>query len=162
MSALEQLKTTEAAYWDCDESAEQLSHDHPAGALESHLDGWVMHHDSRGMEAQLREIGPIQIWPWHRKTIAEGAAKGLAERAMDCIDEALSEDEDYGDPDGTHDLFGKAVMAKHLPAFEAAVKALLADADCWQCEAGAPIALTPDDVITLMREFCPEWFEVTP
>lgn len=162
MSELEKLKTTEAAYWDCDESAEQLSHDHPAGALESHLDGWVMHHDSRGMEAQLREIGPIQIWPWHRKTIAEGEAKGLAERAMDHIDEMLDEDEDCCDPDGDHDIFSKAIMAKHLPAFVAATRALIADADVWACEQGAAITLTPDDVIALMREHCPEWFEKEP
>lgn len=153
------LATVEADYWECSEDADRLTHEHPVCALEYHFDELTCRLKPGSAEEQIRAACPIQIWPWHRKSVPPVEAEGLAEHAMASVAEMLDEDEDYGDLDGTHEIFGNATLAKHLPAFTAAVEALLADADVWACERGNPVTLTANEVIQLLREHCPEWFE---
>jgi len=158
VSALEKLKTIEADYWDCDESTDSLSHDDPQSALEEHLDGWLMPHDSRGIEAQIWEIGPVKIWPWHRQSIDAKEVERLTKHLLEEADEWLCENTILADPEGG-DLLSKQTREKHQPAMAATVAALCADASVWHCERGEAITLTADEVIALLREQCPEWFE---
>lgn len=157
MSARDKFVGIGADYWDCSDSVEQLQYDDPISALEYHLDGWLS--PGCDVETILRGLDDVEVYPWHRKTIPEGEAEGLADRLLEHLQEILEEDEDYADPDGDHDIFSSATLGKHQPAFVVAVKSLIADASVWQCEPGKPVTLSPDEVLEIMRVERPDWFE---
>lgn len=156
MTARDRFNGIEATFWDCQDS-EHLTHEDPIEALESFVDS----HLERGRDTAevIREMGAITCEGYERKTISESAIIEAAELALDTVVEDLDDPDEYGDPDGDRAMFKVDALAKHRPAFVAAVRALIADAFVWQCERTHSVELTPDETIEILREERPDWFE---
>jgi hypothetical protein len=165
VSAIDKFAGIAADFWDCDEQAELLTHEYPQCAIEAQLDGWVdtSGKDAAVVEAQIRERGTIRVWPSTRATIDDERIQALTDHLLDAADEWLDDQEDLGDPnDSCWRILGDAVKQANRPAMLEVVRKLCAGASVWHCERGEPIELSPHDVIELMREHCPEWFEPEP
>lgn len=158
MTARDRFNGIEVAFWDCLDP-EVLTHTDPISALvacvESHIDR------ASPVDDQIREMGAIPVEAYrHRMHDASDIADAV-DCALDAAVEAL-DDEEHGDPDGDHAMFKLDVLAKHRPAFEAVVRALVADGKIWQCEVAHTVELTPDETIEILRVERPEWFAPSP
>lgn len=157
MIARDKLTGIEADFWDCSD-AEQLTHTDPISAIEeiveSHLE------PACDTAEVIREMGSITCDAYRRSKITDELITELAELAVERTRERL--EEDVGDPDGDRAMFTVDVLAKHLAVFEAAVRALVADAVVWQCEVSQSVELSPDETIELLRVERPDWFEASP
>lgn len=158
MTARDKFKGIEAEFWDC-EDPEVLMHVDPISALEA----CVENHRSHDLltEETIREMGTIEICAYGKRLHTPGEIREAAERALDAATEAL-DDEDHGHPEDDEPMFTVNVLAKHLPAFEAVVRALLAEGRVWQCELRQRVALTPDEAIEILLVERPEWFGAPP
>lgn len=132
---------------------DQLSLSTPEEAIEENLDGWLP--DGDAAKAILGH-GPITVTGYSPCTVPDGVVKTLAQTALELIDERLGED--FGDPDGGS-MFSKeqteAAVALLLPA----VRKVCDNANVWACEKVATRTYSPEEVLVMMREHCPEWFE---
>lgn len=145
-------------FWDCN-GAEVLTHTDPLGALEACVESHLDHASS--VEDQIREMGAIPVEGYRKKKHDASDITDAIDRALDAAVEAL-DDDDYGHPDGDAPMFKLEVLARHRPAFDAAVRALVADARVWQCEVAHTVELLPDETIEILRVKRPEWFEAAP
>lgn len=158
MNARDKFKGIEAKWWDCTDP-EVLTHTDPVSALEA----CVEHHLEPGRDAMdvIREMGSISVDAYRERLHTPGEISEAAERALDAATEALDDDE-HGHPEGDQPMFTVEVLAKHLPAFEAAVRALLAEGRVWQCEVFQSVELSPDETIEILLTERPEWFGAPP
>lgn len=154
MTARDKFNGIEAKFWGCDDP-EVLQHTDPISALEE----FVENHRERGRSTEevIREMGAISVSAYSIKLHTASEITAAAERALDVAGEAL-DDEEHGHPEGEA-MFSVDVLAKHLPAFEAAVRALLAEGKIWQCESTSSVELSPDETIEILRVERPDWFE---
>lgn len=153
MTALARFEGLTVKFWDCCD-AEVLEHEDPISALEECVE---KHLDGRPIEDVIREMGAIPVEGYNVKAFAQSDIVDAIDRALDVVVEAL--EEDHGHPEGDQPMFKLDVLAKHRPAFEAAVRALAADAKIWQCELASTVELTPDETIEILRWQRPDWFE---
>lgn len=158
MTARDKFKGIEAEFWDC-EDPEVLMHLDPISALEACVDNHRTHDQTT--EETIREMGAIELAAYRKRLHTPAEILEAAERALDAATEAL-DDEEHGHPEGDEPMFSVDVIAKHLPAFEAAVLALLADGRVWQCEVTDRVELTPDETLEILRVERPGWFEASP
>lgn len=151
MGARDKFVGIQADYWDCRDS-EQLTHEDPISALEE----YVEIHLTPGcdVEKEVRDMGDISVEAYVRGVIDESDVTSAAEFALESACDHFSDN--YGDPDGEYDNLDQA---KHLPAFEAVVRALYADAKVWRCEVAQTVVVTPDEVLEILRVERPDWFE---
>lgn len=168
MSARDKFNGIDVEFWDCNDS-EVLTHTDPISALEA----WVESHlnPANSIEGQIREMGrrrenhgfnaAIPVEGYRKKKHGPSDITDAVDRALDAAVEAL-DDEDFGHPEGDQPMFKLDVLARHRPAFEAAVRALVADAKVWQCEVAHTVELSPDETIEILRVERPEWFEASP
>ncbi len=154
MTARDKFKGIEAMFWDC-EDPEVLTHLDPISALEACVENHRTH-DSL-TEETIREMGTITVAAYRKKLHSPGEVAEAAERALDAATEAL-DDEEHGHPEGDQPMFAIDVLAKHLPAFEAVVRALLAEGKIWQCETVQSVELSPEETIEILLVERPEWF----
>lgn len=154
MSARDKLSGIEADFWDC-EDPEVLTYVDPISALEACVEN---HREGERLtEEIIREMGAITVSAYRRATITEELIRDAADSALDRIVEEFDES-DLGAPDGDHPMFSIDVLAKHVPAFEAAVRALVADAKVWHCKVAQTVELSPDETIEILLVERPEWF----
>lgn len=158
MTARDKFNGIEAEFWDC-EDPEVLTHLDPISALEA----CVENHRERDRltEDVIREMGTISVEAYRKRNHSPGEIAEAAERALDAATEAL-DDEEHGHPEGDASMFSVDVLAKHLPAFEAVVRALLREGKMWQCEVAQRVELTPDETIEILLVERPEWFGAPP
>ena len=154
MTARDKFNGIEAMFWDCEDS-EVLTHLDPISALEAIVGN---HRERCTPTAEIiRDMGPITVDAYRKKVHSPAEILQAAERALDAATEAL-DDEEYGHPEGDHPIFSCDVLKKHLPAFEAVVRTLLAEGRVWQCEVAQSVELTPDETIEILLVERPEWF----
>lgn len=154
MSTRDKFNGIEAKFWDCLDP-EVLQYLDPISALEACVENHRRHDCLT--EETIREMGTITVSAYTLKLHSPGEILEAAERALDAATEAL-DDEEHGHPEGDYPMFPVDVLAKHLPAFEAVVRALLAEATVWQCEITRSVELSPDETIELLVVERPEWF----
>lgn len=157
MSALTKFDGIEADYWDCSDAPESLSYDDPVEALEHHLDCWLT--PGCDTEAELRSVGGVNVTAYVRAKVAPEESERITDHLFEVIDEWLGENTILGNPDGGR-LLPKSVRDKRRAALRAVVDAICADADVWHCEPTRAVELDSDEVIEIMREHRPDWFEV--
>jgi hypothetical protein len=158
VTARDKFNGIEAKFWDCMDP-EVLQYLDPISALEACVEKHL--EPPRRTEEVIREMGGISVDAYVVKLHTASEITEAAERALDAANEAL-DDEEHGHPEGDQPVFSVDVLAKHLPAFEAAVRALLADARVWQCESTRSVELSPDETLEILRVERPEWFEASP
>jgi hypothetical protein len=158
MSARDRFNGIAAKFWDCTDP-EVLEYLDPISALEACVEN---HREpDRPTEEVIREMGTITVSAYTVCKYTPTEITEAAERALDAATEAL-DDEEHGHPDGDQPVFAVDVLAKHLPAFEAAIVALIADGKVWQCEVTATVELAPDETLEILLSERPEWFGAAP
>jgi hypothetical protein len=158
VTARDKFNGVEAKFWACDDP-EVLEYLDPISALEACVDNHL--DKGRPTDEVIREMGTISVSAYVVKLHTASEITEAAERALDAANEAL-DDEEHGHPEGDQPVFSVDVLAKHLPAFEAAVRALLAEGKIWQCESTRSVELSPDETLEILRVERPEWFEASP
>ena len=142
-----------ADFWDCDDDTEQLSHTDVLEAIQDYLQGFLEEGD---VEEQLREIGPIEVYPWTRNAVSVQHVDDATEQLLERAAEILDEDEELGDPDGDHEILPESVVAKYRAEMRMLVERLYGEANVWGCTAGAAITIETEELIALVREQLPE------
>jgi hypothetical protein len=158
MTARDKFNGIEAKFWDCVDP-EVLQYTDPISALEACVENHHRLEPKRPTEEVIREMGTITVSAYSLKLHSPGEILEAAERALDAATEAL-DDEEHGHPEGDEPMFAIDVLAKHLPAFEAVVRGLLAEARVWKCEITSNVELTPDETIEILIVERPEWFGI--
>ena len=159
MTARDKFKGIDAHFWDCSD-AERLTHLDPISALEAIVESHL--EPGRAVDEVIREMGAITCEAFRRALITEEHIADATDRALDRAREALDEDSGLGDPDGDRAMFTLDVLAKHRPAFEAAVRALVTDAVVRLVEVTNSVLLSPDETLEILRVERSEWFEASP
>lgn len=162
MEILERLASIGADFWDCSEETELLTHDSPDCALEYHVECLLRRPHGPDVEAQIRALGPLSIWPWKRKTLdVDYWVPDLTDHLLEVAEEYLSENTELADPDGDQPLLPEEAVKRQRPVLEAILRSLCSEAQVWACDRGDPVVLTPDEVVELLRNHCPEWIATT-
>ncbi|MGE3526004.1 MAG: hypothetical protein AB7I33_08780 [Gemmatimonadales bacterium] len=138
-----------AAYYTCDDDAENLCHETPEDAI------WELLED-RGLSGpDDPDIRDVEVYAYARVMPAPREAETLAAFAMELIVERV--EEEHGNPDGGRDVLDGA-DCEHI---EAALAALLRDAFTratpWACERVAQRTYTREQVVAIGREAFSDW-----
>jgi hypothetical protein len=149
-------------FWTCDDTAERLTHDCLSDAVEEYIDGLFV--PARGLEAFLREkVSPLTIFGYSRAKVTDERLADLANDLADHLQERLDDGyDDWSDPDGQHQVIddtGKAALAER---FFAVLRDERAHIEPWGCEVTAKVTVEGDELVAMVRELCPYWFEEGP
>ena len=130
--------------------SENLTHDTPVGAIEEFLDDFM----SPGCDvaAIIAEHSPIEVTGSAREVVTPGNISGLADSLVADVDTWWTDN--FGDPDGDG-LNDQQLERDIASAIEAAVKR----ATVWRCGSVGTREYSEDDVVAMMREQNPGWFE---
>lgn len=142
-----------ADYYDCNCDRERLTLASPEEAIEQYLDGFM----SPGCDV-LKVIAmntPLEVTAFVRKTVDPKDAQLWAARIADQVNEWWL-DEEYGDPDGDMDGPGDLEFQN---AVTAALEAAMKRTEIWACETVGERLFSEEEVVALMRDHCPDWFE---
>ena len=142
-----------ADYYDCCD-AESLQYETPSEAIEDMLDSWAS--PDCDMVALIREHAPITVTAYWRAEITDAEWTAFALNAAVGILESI--DEEYGDPDGSHDHRDKE---KSLgAALEPALRAWCKDHYLpWRCNPCGERVYEAEEIEAMMREDNKHWFE---
>lgn len=151
-----------AAIYDCDESAEQLSYGSAEEAIVAWVDAMVDPDTylAEGQQADLleavRKVGPLTVHAFVRETPEASWWRNRVHGAMEDVIERF--DDDYGNPDGddgSNKILGDQDM-NHLIALTQAV--VLRHRRVWNCKKVASRVYGAEQVLTIVREHAPHWF----
>lgn len=137
----------DAAYWDCDDSREQLSHTEVLEAIEELLGNIV-----GNLEEQVRTLWPdsLTVYGWERKTPDVDA---LVSACVETFLNEWCEQQELSDPEGEGEPVG------HLPeGFATVIRKDLETRHVWGCDQTVEIEIPIDQLIEIARLEWPEWF----
>ena len=146
----------DADYYDWRRYTEELSYTTVEEALAAMFD------DVAGgvsfVEVLARQ-GPVTITAYRRKAITTSDHHALAIDLRDFFHDRITED--FGDLDGDMPSLDGDAERELQVGLEALIARIIRDHDIqpWQCEEVARREFSPAEVETIMRDFCPEWFE---
>lgn len=149
---------TSIDFWDVRENAETLTHEALEEAVESYVDD-----NAHGvMEAWVRERFPggMKVYGHRRNLVDPDWLTGQAEWLAEAFGEHLGDE--YGDPDGNYDMLSAEQEAALAAAIARALEELRPKLEPWQCERVVTVTIPLDELLALLRECRPDWFEVTP
>lgn len=142
------------AFWDCDDGREVLRHESLEEAIEHDVDDLPQ----GDIEAEVREAYPsgITVYGFRRREVDREWIEQQAARMAEDFAEQL--EDEFGDHlTGDHQTFEDdeqlALGADILKLLE---KLKL---EPWQCEQVAKVHLSLDELLEMLRELNPEWFE---
>jgi hypothetical protein len=135
---------------------DRLTHLDPISSLEAFVDNRRSH--DHLTEETIREMGTITIHAYRRRIPSLENIEDAIDCALESARESIEDYSELGEPDGSRPMFTIDALAKHRPAFEAAVRGLLADAVIWRCDSAATFELTPAETIEILLVERPEWF----
>lgn len=115
-----------ATYYDCDDSAEKLSHTTPEEAIEEYVNN---HWDkSRSDEENFEDFEPITVHAWQRDLVSASELTQYARWAAEAFCETFNENHGGEDVDGLSDLADEIAAG-----FAEVVKKLVKPDHVWQC-----------------------------
>ena len=142
-----------ADYYDCCDS-QLLRHDSPSEAIEDMLDMWAT--PDCDMVALIEEHAPITVTAYHRSEITDAEWTAFALNAAAGILDSINEE--YGDPDGGHEL--RETEESLGAALEPALRAWCKEHyQPWRCNPSGERVYEAAEVEALMRADNPHWFE---
>lgn len=143
----------DALFYDTDDSAESLTHESVAAAIEYHFD--AMHSKDRTLEQDIAEYSPVTVYAWQRVGVS---LEDYAETLVDHLEEAISEDDEYGVcENANYDMF-KYDRAKLIEAVASAIAPFSSQVMPWSCEQVAKREYSAQEVEAILRKECSEWF----
>jgi len=131
---------------------EELSWTTPEEAIEQWLDGWL----SPGCDAEkiITEHTPLTVTAYVRMKVDERFVQRRAEFMMEDFAEAFCED--YMNPNEHTELVGEKEATVQLIAL---LRDLIAKQNIWACDPVAKKEYSTDEILKMMREENPDWFE---
>ena len=139
--------------WTCNDDPETLTHESIGEAIAE----WVEREFTRDCDeaavARATCAKGVEVYGYRRRD-HEAWLKGEAQNLAERVDEAWVEDE-FGDP---YNGLNNETLEKLAAAFEKVLRETLPPP--WQCEHEVTVVVPLDDALALLRESCPEWFEV--
>lgn len=143
-----------ADYYDCRES-EELTSETVEEELESFIDRNLS--PECNVTEEIRKLCPIEVVAFSRKEITEHFVRNVAEECYERLSELFHEE--YGEPESDYVGFDKESREQIMRDFLPVVRKAAARGGVWQCEKVGKREYDFDEVLRLMREHCPDWFE---
>ena len=141
-----------AKFYDC-RDPETLTYESPEEAVERFLDYWL--NPGCDVEAVIREkCTPLTVDAYNPKEISDDQREAWVLGIEAYLEEQFGEE--FGDPDGAPYLDH---AKDHRLALRAWVYEVIAGEHVWACEKVAERTYTADEVVAMMREERPDWFE---
>jgi len=141
-------------FWDCDDGREVLRHESLEEAIEHDVDDLPQ----GDVEAAVREAYPggITVYGFRRREVDRDWLEQQAARMAEDFAEQL--EDEFGDHlTGTH----QTLEDDDEKALGTGILALLEKLKLvpWQCEQVAKVHLSLDELLAMLRETAPSWFE---
>lgn len=145
-------------FWTCDDAAERLSHDNLEEAVLEHIEGWS---EKSGPEFEtfLRAIAPLDVYGYARAVVDDRRLDAEAAWLVERLVESFNEDEEWGDPDGNQGVLDDVGERLLKEKFAAALRDVRPHITPWSCEVKRIVVLQADELVALVREMEPGWFE---
>lgn len=142
-----------ADYYECSGRTEQLSWESPELAIERFLDDDMQ--PGCDVEAVIRRNSPLTCTAYARKEVPRNMASSWARALVDQLNDYWT-DQEFGDPDGEPDVLGGTELVEALtPIIQAAIDRTTV----WACDAVGERTYEAEELIAMMREESPHWFE---
>ena len=143
----------DCTYYDCDD-AETLTHETPEDALRARID--VVCDPKQPLAPQILAMGAVTVTGYVREQVD---SQWMANRARVIVEDLLeSWDEEYGPSDDSTDL--PAPLASLLDHAAGVVVGILVQRQpVWRSKPASTRIYTAEEVLALMREHEPKWFE---
>ena len=145
---------TEVVFWDVSD-ADRLTHTSPEEAIVEYAE--ECYEADVPVLDWIKRVCPIEVSGYARKTVDPGFIASLAEDAVEHFTERV--DEEYGDPEGDMDLFSQEEQKAFCMGLQLVFAQALSKATIWQWEVVEKRSFTAEQVESLLRSDCPEWFE---
>lgn len=143
--------STRAVFWSCLDP-EQLSLESPEEAIEEVVDRVA----ADSIQEAIAKVCPLTVKGYAPNEMDMDWVASLSERAVEHFEESIQDE--YGDPDGD------SLIEKNKPALTkaiaAAFRAAVQGVTPWSCAVVETRVYTAAEVEAILREECPEWFEV--
>lgn len=136
-----------ADYYDCDDSAETLTHGSPAEALEDHLQGFATFGANEPWRVIAERAGEVTVYASRRREVKDGDVRRLAERMAEWLDEAWRDEDGFGPPDYDDEPLVAKIAERLLPVVRDIVTGPNALLEVWACERCGERTYTPDEIV---------------
>lgn len=144
---------TPCLFWTCDPDTERLHCESVSDAVHEHYED---SDPELTLDEWIAEQAPLKVYGFDRMAIADDA-KAYAERALERFADAI--DEDYGGEDNDDSarwvVLPKEAETKLLAALTVAFREALASCQSWRCEQVKEVALSADEVRTILGKVTP-------
>lgn len=146
------IEFPDADFYDCSEDAEEYTYEHPEPAIvEQRILPERRYNENPRLT--IKRLPPITVYARKRRTVEETFFTDQAKKCLDLVIENYQDE--YGHDSCLH--LGSSASQDVATALQDAFEA--ADIKPYYTEPADEVVLTPDQVETIMREFCPEWWE---
>lgn len=147
-------------FWSCDDGAERLSHNDLGDAVEEYVDGF--NSPNCDVEKILREeVSPLVIYGYTRAEVTDRHLADFANDLADHLAESLDEDE-FGDPFDDHQVLAEDDKKAIAERFCTVLREERARFVPWACEVTMRVVVEGDELVRMVREICPYWFDTEP
>lgn len=141
-----------ATYYDCFDS-EDYTHETPDEAIEYLLDAEMT--PNCDAEKVIRDQGSIEVKAYNRDKVTPGWIDRLACRLAELAEEEWSDE--YGSPDG--DGFKEGAIGHLVERFSDTLTEVIPQQQVWRCSECDSYTYSVEEVLALMRDHRPDWFE---
>ena len=141
--------------YDCRDS-ESLIHESPEEAIEELIDAWLT--KDCDVAKEIQKLAPVTVAAYVRQTIGDSWFEAEADRLLEVAAEDWGEEFD-SEGDNEADLYARETKAAVLPDLVAVLKKFYAHSVPWNCERVGEVTLSSEQVVVLMREHRPDWFD---
>jgi len=113
--------------------------------------------DGGDFEARLRCVAPLAVYGHARTEITDEQLIGEAELLIESLVERA--EEEWGDPNGGHDVIDAAAQLRLVGCFVAALRFERASITPWHCEQVRVVTLSAEELVNVVRARRPDWFD---
>lgn len=153
-SASEEAKFDSADFYDCSDSADELRHTSPEECVGEYMHGLI---DDKGeIVDEISKFAPLTVEAYRRDPVSPEWARRKASYLVDQLLEEIAEDEEGFRPATPITEENRQELIQGLAETIGQVMTVVEN---FNCSKVASKTYTADELIALMREHSPEWFE---
>ena len=143
-----------ADFYDCSDSADELQHSSLEECIGEYLYGFI--DDEGDIIAEISKCAPLTVDAYRRDPIPPTWARGKAAYLVDQLLEEIAEDEEGFRPAGPITEDNRKEL---IQGFMETIGQVMTVIENFNCSKVASKTYTADELVALMREHSPEWFE---
>lgn len=127
--------------------------------VEEYVDGFLS--PGCDTEAILREkVSPLTVFGYSRAEVTDQRLADLANDMADRLQEQLDDGfDDWSDPNGDNRVIDDTNKAALAERFCTVLREERARIVPWGCEVTQKVVVEGDELVAMVREICPHWFE---